>query len=230
MKRRDFLLAAVTGALIPMSASTNSANINRISWEVFKLNMYDLANTEANQNISQTLLVKRGMQTLKMLNINSESFKQAMENAYESGNHFWLWQRLIKDKNINGGVLNIDNGQIVPLHDHPGATGMVRVISGEVEVWQFDKPNTKNKSPDNICELKRVSHRILQAGDMTVLTPENGNIHALRSNSKTASMLDFFIPPYDKSQRSWYQPQLKNWFDKEIISCKKIPQDEYILT
>ena len=229
MNRRDFLLAAAAGALLPMGASANSADINRISWQDFKLNMYDLADANNKQNISHAQLVKRGLQALKSLDINSGSFKHALQNAYESGNHFWLWQRLIKDKNINGGVLNIDDNQIVQLHDHPGATGMIRIISGEVETWQFDQASTKNKSPENICELKRVSHRILRANDMAVLTPENGNIHALRSISKTARMLDIFIPPYDIKQRSWYQPQLENWLDKEIILCKKIPQDNFIL-
>lgn len=230
MKRRDFLLAAVSGALLPLSAYSSSTDFNRTSWHKFKLNMYDLADTQANFNISQSLLNKRGLLALKTLDIHSVEFKQAMHNAYESGNQFWLWQRLIKHKNINGGILNIDDSHIVPLHDHPGATGMVRVMSGEVEAWQFDTLNAKNKSPDDMYQLKRVSHKILQAGDMAVLTPENGNIHALRSISKTASMLDFFIPPYETKHRSWYQPQLENWFDKEIILCKKIAQDEYFLT
>ncbi len=229
MKRRDFLLAAAANALLPMSALANNADINKISWQDFKLNMHDLANVNNKQNISQAQLVKRGFQILKRLDLNSGSFKHALQNAYESGNHFWLWQRLIKDKNINGGVLNIDDNQIVQLHDHPGATGMIRIISGEVETWQFDQACTKNKSPGNICELKRVSHRILRANDMAVLTPENGNIHALRSISKTARMLDIFIPPYDTKQRNWYQPQLENWFDKEIILCEKIPQDKFNL-
>ncbi len=229
MKRRDFLLTAAASALLPVNVSANHADMNKISWQDFKLNMYDLANVNSKQNISQAQLVKRGFKILKRLDINSGSFKHALQNSYESGNYFWLWQRLIKDKNINGGVLNIDDNQIVQLHDHPGATGMIRMISGEVETWQFNQASTKNKLPENICKLKCVSHRILGASDMAVLTPENGNIHALRSISKTARMLDIFIPPYDTKQRNWYQPQLENWFDKEIILCKKISQKKFNL-
>jgi len=133
----------------------------------------------------------------------------------------------MKAENINGGILNIDNKQVVQLHDHPGATGMVRIISGEVEIWQFDN-STDNAATQDINELTRVSRNILRAGDVAVLTPDNGNIHALRSISKTCSMLDFFIPPYEKSQRNWFEPLEDNWFDKEKILCRRISQHVFM--
>ncbi len=105
---------------------------------------------------------------------------------------------------------------------------MVKIISGEAEIWQFDNVSNDKTSSGDVAELVRVSHNILRAGDMAVLTPERGNIHALRSVSNNCSMLDFFIPPYKRSQRSWFEPNIKNWFDKENIVCKKIPQHEYL--
>jgi hypothetical protein len=62
---------------------------------------------------------------------------------------------------------------------------------------------------------------------MTVLTPQKGNIHALRAVSKQCRMLDFFIPPYQRSQRSWYVPLAENWFVEERVACRKIPQHAY---
>jgi hypothetical protein len=41
-------------------------------------------------------------------------------------------------------------------------------------------------------------------------------------------MLDFFIPPYKRSQRSWYRPLDEDWFNRDKISCRKIPQDDYM--
>ena len=106
---------------------------------------------------------------------------------------------------------------------------MVRVISGETEVWLFDEIKAeKGKADDSgIVELVCLSRRVLKPGDTAVLTPDKGNIHALKAVSQQCSMLDFFIPPYQRSQRNWYQPLATDWFDKEKVACRKIPQHAY---
>ena len=105
---------------------------------------------------------------------------------------------------------------------------MVRIISGEVEVWQFDEvEQNRLQQKQGVAELRRFSHDILKAGDTAVLTPKAGNIHALRSISKQCRMLDFFIPPYQRSDRHWYQPLTKNWSEQETVACKKIAQQDY---
>jgi len=57
--------------------------------------------------------------------------------------------------------------------------------------------------------------------------PDKGNIHALKSVSKECRMLDFFIPPYERSERSWFEPLKKNWFAEETILCQKVSQHAY---
>ena len=220
--RRSFLLAA---AALPFMGNKVFAS-NKIGWNEFRNNMARLA-TASNQIKNETITI-RGMQYLKQLDILSTEYKSAVKASYETGNRYWLWQRMIKEKNINGGILNIDSEQLVQLHDHPGATGLLRVLRGEVEVWQFDKIEEKQiPKGDNIAKLARVSHKVLRAGDTAVLTPTKGNIHALRAISKQCSMLDFFIPPYKRSERSWYEPLTNNWFNNENISCRKISQHAY---
>ena len=228
ISRRQLLLAAASAALLPGRVSASSGVRKKISWSVFESQMAELASSKASGKIDQKVVAERGMQYLKQLEIGSAEFKTAVDASYETGNRYWLWQRMIKQQNINGGILNIDSEQMVQLHDHPGATGMVRIISGETEVWLFDevKQGEANNQQD-VTQLKRVSHRVLRAGDTAVLTPNKGNIHALRAISKECRMLDFFIPPYERSQRNWFEPLEKNWFDKEKIACKKIPQHAY---
>lgn len=104
---------------------------------------------------------------------------------------------------------------------------MVRIISGEVEAWQFDEIKQTAGAEQGVAELTRVSRQILRPGDTAVLTPDKGNIHALRSISRGSRMLDFFIPPYKRSQRNWFEPLAENWFDMERLSCRKIPQHVY---
>jgi hypothetical protein len=161
---------------------------------------------------------------LKELDIKSTDFLDAVKHSYESGNRFWLWQRMVRTGVLNGGVLNIDSTQMIPLHDHPGATGMLRIMEGEAEVWQFD-PAVKVSSSSR--ELKLVSRKILRPGDVAVLTPYKGNIHAVRSLSKECSMLDFFIPPYDRKKRSWYEPVTSDWQGKSEIVCKQVSESDY---
>ena len=233
LNRRKFLLSAAAISLFPgkviASSTMLSSDTNEIiNWDEFQKKMMDLAVESSATNAAS--IVHRGLKYLKKLDIHSVEFKNAVKESYETGNRYWLWQRMIKNSNINGGILNIDSDQIVQLHDHPGASGLVRILSGETEVWNFDlSKEYKAVNGQSVVELTRTSHRILRAGDTISLTPNNGNIHTLRSLSKECSMLDFFIPPYQRSQRSWYEPLENDWFDKKLISCQKIPQHEYAM-
>lgn len=223
ISRRQFVLATASSFLSGRAFAISGNNVN---WSTFHAQMTALAEAEARQQVTQKEVAELGVQYLKNLDINSAEFKTAIADAYESGNRYWLWQRMIKEQNINGGILNIDSHQLVTLHDHPGATGVIRIISGETEVWQFDEVASMNAEA-GATQLQRVSHSVLKVGDMAVLNPHKGNIHALRAMNGECRMLDFFIPPYQSSQRNWYEPLEANWFNEEKIACRKIPQHAF---
>ena len=190
--------------------------------------MRQLADNAATGAIDSGLVAARGVHLMRRLDTGAAGFARAVDASYESGNRYWLWQRLLKETGINGGVLNLERDRLVPLHDHPGATGMLRVVSGTVEVWQFDQVvSSVDADGKHTARLKRVSHRLMVPGDTAVLTPGSGNIHALRAAGATCSMLDFFVPPYRRSRRSWYEPMAGDWFDKTDIACHRIPEVEY---
>jgi hypothetical protein len=237
ISRREMLIVTAV-ALLSGRVSANSGQLKEVghaalNWSEFQAQMTALAVAEANGSIDQKTVAELGMQYLKELDIHSAEFMDAVDASYESGNSYWLWQRMIKERNINGGILNIDSDRLVQLHDHPGATGVLRIISGEMEVWQYDQlkqGSEENKTGEQrIVELELVSHKVMRAGDMAVLTPTNGNIHALRSISRECRMLDFFIPPYERHQRNWFEPIAKEWFNEPRIACKKISQHEYTM-
>jgi len=204
-----------------------------LSWTKFQTQITQLADAKASGAVKQQQVINSGLQLLRQLDIHSGEFNRAVAESYETGNRYWLWQRLIKQRNINGGILNIDSEQLVQLHDHQGAIGMVRIISGKAEIWQFDEvehhgiDEQASDAEPEVAELARVSRKTLRPGDTAVLTPDRGNIHALRSITKECRMLDFFIPPYELSQRNWFEPLAKNWFDMKRISCQKIPHNVY---
>lgn len=227
-----FFPAIATPVLAKALVNLSQKQVEKIlGWREFENKMQSLANELATGNTDGFQAVAdQGMAYLKQLDIDSAEFTRAVNDAYESGNRYWLWQRMIKARNIKGGILNIERNQLVQLHDHPGAIGMVRIISGETAVWQFDEVKQNEVHSGHItAELNCVSRRILKPGDSAVLMPKKGNIHALRALSKECRMLDFFIPPYERSLRSWYQPFADNWFNQDRIFCLKVAQEEFFM-
>ena len=230
LNRRDFLLVSLATALLPAGVTASMRMDRPTSWTQYLREVKQLASAYDDRIITQGDMAARGVQLLRQLDTTDNAFQTAVHASWESGNRFWLWQRLTKESTVKGGILNIERDQDVPLHDHPGATGMVRVLTGEVEVWQFDRAvKAADRSGDHAV-LELVTHRVMQPGDIAVLSPDSGNIHALRARSKQCSMLDYFIPPYKRSERTWYQPVDDDWHDKARISCESISEDEFYMS
>jgi len=230
LNRRDFLLVSLATALLPAGVTAGMRMDRPTSWTQYLREVKQLASAYDDRTITQGDMAARGVQLLRQLDTTDNAFQTAVHASWESGNRFWLWQRLTKESTVKGGILNIERDQDVPLHDHPGATGMVRVLTGEVEVWQFDRAvKAADRSGDHAV-LELVTHRVMQPGDIAVLSPDSGNIHALRARSKQCSMLDYFIPPYKRSERTWYQPVDDDWHDKARISCESISEDEFYMS
>ena len=230
LNRRNFVLASLTATLLPAGVTAGMRTHKTLSWADYLREMKQLASDYGDRTVTQADIAAQGVQLLQQLDTSDSAFLAAIQDSYESGNHFWLWQRLTKESTINGGILNIEQDQNVPLHDHPGATGMVRVLTGEVEVWQFDCAAKAAGKSEKHDVLELVTHRIMQPGDIAVLSPDSGNIHALRAHSSECSMLDYFIPPYERSERTWYLPVNNDWHDKARISCESISENDFYVS
>lgn len=220
--RRDFLLGLLAAGLYPAVAH-GRPEAGGLSWEHFLAGMDRLGQAHADQALAADQLGMRGLDLLHRLDTTSPGFLDAAANAWESGNRFWLWQRLTREGSVLGGILHVAQGEDVPLHDHPGATGMLRVLSGELELWQYDAVAGEGSQ----AVLQRTSHRVLRPGDTALLLPEQGNIHALRAHTRECSMLDYFIPPYERRARSWYEPSSSGWRDLSRVACKRIHESDY---
>ena len=234
INRRDLLRALLAGGLtasLPATATTSailSSSDKPIGWKHFIEQMGTLSDRRMSRLIDAEQVAATGEDLLRRLDTDDADYSLAVEQSYESGNSFWLWQRLLKSAGLNGGILNIDSSREVQLHDHPGATGVLRILDGVAEVWQFDV--LEERTAGGQAVLRRTSHRVLRPGDSAVLTPGSGNIHALRSLSEECSMLDFFIPPYQKSRRTWYEPTENNWHSMDSIVCRQIAEHEHMLS
>jgi hypothetical protein len=229
LSRRDLLfttLALAASALTPLRVALAEAEQAGYCWDSFILRMRDLADEYDSGQLASDDIARQGIEYMKALDIDSRSFADALTGAFESGNEYWMWQRMLKKKNVLGGVLNIDSSRLVQLHDHPGSTGMLRILSGEAEVWQYDRVNSSNDG--TTADLKLTARRILNPGDTAYLTPEKGNVHALKSITAECRMLDFFIPPYQQNLRTWFEPMEKNWQALKQFKCRCISQYELV--
>ena len=228
LNRRRMLQLLATLPWWPGTLQACDRQQEPIVWEALLAEMEQLADHAAELATGHQSVARQGIQLLRRFDPAGAGFERAVNASYESGNQYWFWQRLVKRQRINGGVLHIESSRPVQLHDHPGATGMLRILDGEAEVWQFDEVSSRTL-PDgsSVSRLARVSHRLMRPGDVAALTPAAGNIHALRAVSRQCRMLDFFIPSYVRSQRSWNEPVSRDWMEKETISCRRIAQHEY---
>uniref|UniRef100_A0AAY4ABU6 2-aminoethanethiol dioxygenase n=1 Tax=Denticeps clupeoides TaxID=299321 RepID=A0AAY4ABU6_9TELE len=111
------------------------------------------------------------------------------------------------------GVFLLRRGASIPLHDHPGMDGILKVLYGKVNIRSFDK---LDRPADGECDglfdppLAPGAHKdalwrstLRSTGEFSeesgpcVLTPLQDNLHQIRAVGGPAAFLDILAPPYD---------------------------------
>lgn len=108
------------------------------------------------------------------------------------------------------GVFLLRAGASIPLHDHPGMNGMLKVLYGKVSVRCFDKLNTEGVAPpafepplshSELPSLCRSTLRCVSeyspSSSPCLLTPQRDNLHQIQALGGPAAFLDILAPPYD---------------------------------
>lgn len=104
------------------------------------------------------------------------------------------------------GVFLLKSGASIPLHDHPGMHGMLRVMYGKVRISCFDRlelPQVSGPQPagPHLGALRRSVLR--STGEYTaesgpcVLFPDRDNLHQIDAVDGPTAFLDILAPPYD---------------------------------
>lgn len=100
------------------------------------------------------------------------------------------------------GIFLIKPNQSMPLHDHPGMHGIMKVLFGSMSVTSYSKP-TEN---GDIANSKTFMTRLLSTQILTpdtppcCLHPYEGNIHEIKATSEPVAFLDILAPPYNPSE------------------------------
>ncbi|XP_053306164.1 2-aminoethanethiol dioxygenase [Spea bombifrons] len=122
------------------------------------------------------------------------------------------------------GVFLLKSGTCIPLHDHPGMHGMLKVLYGKVRISGFDKlepqASPTSSSPTSsagvsgkeiqfnppLLPYQRASLRravLRSVGEFSdtspacLLSPHRDNLHQISAVDGPAAFLDILAPPYD---------------------------------
>ncbi|XP_047458591.1 2-aminoethanethiol (cysteamine) dioxygenase b [Mugil cephalus] len=121
------------------------------------------------------------------------------------------YMHICETDHFSMGVFLLKSGASIPLHDHPGMHGMLKVMYGKVRISCFDRlervpgaappAGPPFPSPAQTGSLRRSLLR--SAGEYTedsgpcVLSPDRDNLHQIDAVDGPTAFMDILAPPYD---------------------------------
>lgn len=119
---------------------------------------------------------------------------------------------LHEDDVFSLGVFVVKGGARLPLHDHPGMHGVIKVIHGKLRIRSYSAVGTAESVPPDIRDSLKPWQRHLvvpvklyadmevdEKSESCMLTPVDGNYHEVSSVGGPAAFLDILSPPYNES-------------------------------
>ncbi|MBD3670243.1 MAG: hypothetical protein HUJ29_05660 [Gammaproteobacteria bacterium] len=116
----------------------------------------------------------------------------------------WLWREFESADELIVGSIGLSSRQGIPIHDHPGSSGILLVFSGSVEVTQYQAD--PGSGGQRMTELEVLRHQRYEIGDYVRFTESEGNIHSLQGSHRDCLLLDILVFPYRLNERRWYLP------------------------
>ncbi|KAK0182610.1 hypothetical protein PV327_000730 [Microctonus hyperodae] len=103
-----------------------------------------------------------------------------------------------ENQDITIAIFLLKHGVTLPLHDHPGMNGLLKVISGTVKIDSYTMTTClKNmKAGDEVIAQKYPSIIAQKNHPACVLNPNDHNLHEITCIEGPAAFLDILSPPY----------------------------------
>jgi len=118
----------------------------------------------------------------------------------------WGWRPLLESPDIVVGALTVFADHDIPLHDHPGSSGLLLVLNGRVKVTSYKLVGSTDAQAQPPLELEKTSQNVLMPGDQWHFGPRQNNIHALHALDDECKIFDVLFSPYQLQQRSFFMP------------------------
>jgi cysteamine dioxygenase len=237
-RRREFIrLSALGFAGIALQFHTISAYAQqangyfgkwdtntKLNWDAFLERLTEIAKTQHDLPWNQKRYTKQVKRLLSQCNFPEfENIKTIFDNYEDKRENWFESETLHHEIDFQVSLFQFEKGEYIPHHDHPNMTGVLNVVSGNLfaknynieeqldstrEVVNGEKRFTMKK-----CVIREVENEILKAGDIGILTAEEGNIHSIMPNEFT-QMVDVFTPAYHKNTNAnWYNVNEQGFYN-----------------
>lgn len=106
---------------------------------------------------------------------------------------------IYENNDISIVIFMLKKGIAMPLHDHPGMHGFLKVIHGKAQVSSLTlKPNSNPVTAidEGIIAYKHRPEILTMNSPTCTLKPEEKNIHEVMCIEEPATFLDILSPPY----------------------------------
>ncbi|XP_011873616.1 PREDICTED: 2-aminoethanethiol dioxygenase [Vollenhovia emeryi] len=107
---------------------------------------------------------------------------------------------IFENKDITIAIFILKQGVRMPMHDHPGMHGLLKVINGMVELTSYSlkaKSEHVIKAKEEIAAFKHRSVHLHNNSPACTFTPTEKNLHEILCVEGPAAFLDILSPPYD---------------------------------
>lgn len=149
----------------------------------------------------KSLLLEVRAADLKLVPRRADS--SAAAGPYHHGAPPVTYMHICETDHFSMGVFLLKSGASIPLHDHPGMHGLLRVMYGKVRISCFDRLEQVGPppAPAQVDSLRRSVRRstgeYTEESGLCVLFPDRDNLHQIDAVDGPTAFLDILAPPYD---------------------------------
>ena len=116
-----------------------------------------------------------------------------------------LISSVFKSDFLHVKLISMTPERSLPLHDHPGTSGSMMVISGRVHAIACEQEAPRNGNQTR-CLLKVVKNTTLYTGDSCCFTETQQNIHSFKALTERAVIIIAHVNPFATNQQSYFFP------------------------
>lgn len=157
--------------------------------------------------------------------VSLEYLEGQLNSPSQKENQPWGYLSLAEEEQFSAGLLTVLPGTPIPIHDHPGSTGLLVVLKGQVKAHLYE--TVEQDAGSNTLSLKRTSVGSAGVGEFVTFGPDERNIHSLEACKEPVVLFDLLISPYKPEERSWFLPmdptQGHSSSSMEVLRVKQRP-------
>lgn len=168
-----------------------------------------------------------GQVTCKDVNLD-EKLLHALSKTTNGGNAAPVtYIPLYEGRTFSMSIFIIRRGERIPLHDHPGMFGVLKVLHGSGTLCSYSAVRPQASCDDDaVLEAQRHPDMAVAPNSAPCcLTPTERNFHEIRALEGPLAFLDILAPPYDGVERDchYYSPVT----DGEAVRLRRVdpPRD-----